>query len=134
MSRPIASVLSIVLAWATVHTVYALRYAQLYYHRAAGGVDFNDTSAPCYPDFAYLALTIGMTFQVSDTDLTTTTFRRLAIRHALLSYAFGALIIAVTINLIAGLGHRRGSAAGNRPAGPGSAVDEQAVDRSEERP
>jgi uncharacterized membrane protein len=99
------SVLSIVLAWSTVHTVYALRYAQLYYRRDAGGVDFNDTSAPCYPDFAYLALTIGMTFQVSDTDLTTTSFRRLAIRHALLSYMFGALIVAVTINLIAGLGH-----------------------------
>ena len=100
------SVLSIVLAWSTVHTVYALRYAQLYYRRDAGGVDFNDdSSAPCYPDFVYLALTIGMTFQVSDTDLTTTGFRRLAIRHALLSYMFGALIIAVTINLIAGLGH-----------------------------
>jgi uncharacterized membrane protein len=99
------SVLSIVLAWSTVHTVYALRYAQLYYRGNAGGVDFNDSSAPCYPDFAYLALTIGMTFQVSDTDLTTTGFRRLAIRHALLSYMFGALIIAVTINLIAGLGH-----------------------------
>jgi uncharacterized membrane protein len=99
------SVLSIVLAWSTVHTVYALRYAQLYYRHDAGGVDFNDTSAPCYPDFAYLALTIGMTFQVSDTDLKTTRFRRLAIRHALLSYMFGALIIAVTINLIAGLGH-----------------------------
>lgn len=98
------SVLSIVLAWSTVHTVYALRYAQLYYRRDAGGVDFNDSAAPCYPDFVYLALTIGMTFQVSDTDLTTTAFRRLAIRHALLSYAFGALIIAVTINLIAGLG------------------------------
>jgi uncharacterized membrane protein len=97
-------VLSIVLAWSTVHTVYALRYAQLYYRREAGGVDFNDAHAPSYPDFAYLSLTIGMTFQVSDTDLSTTEFRRLAIRHALLSYMFGALIIAVTINLIAGLG------------------------------
>ena len=98
------SVLSIVLAWSTIHTVYTLRSAQLYYRGEDGGVDFNDESAPCHPDFAYLALTIGMTFQVSDTDLTTTTFRRLAIRHALLSYVFGALIIAVTINLIAGLG------------------------------
>jgi uncharacterized membrane protein len=98
------SVLSIVLAWSTVHTVYALRYAQLYYRSDRKGIDFNEESAPSYPDFAYIALTIGMTFQVSDTDLTTTTFRRLAIRHALLSYMFGALIIAATINLIAGLG------------------------------
>ena len=99
------SVVSIVLAWSTVHTVYSLRYARLYYAGTDGGIDFNDGAEPCYPDFAYLALTIGMTFQVSDTDLTTKAFRRLALRHALLSYAFGALIIATTINLIAGLGH-----------------------------
>jgi uncharacterized membrane protein len=99
------SVASIVLAWATVHTVYTLRYAHLYYGAKGHGIDFNDSTAPSYVDFAYLALTIGMTFQVSDTDLQTTAFRRLAIRHALLSYFFGALIIATTINLIAGLGH-----------------------------
>ena len=56
-----------------------------------------------YIDFAYLALTIGMTFQVSDTNLKTTSIRRTALRHALLSYAFGTLIIATTINLVAGL-------------------------------
>jgi uncharacterized membrane protein len=55
-------------------------------------------------DFAYLSLTIGMTFQVSDTDPQTKGIRRTAIGHALLSYMFGALIIATTINLIAGLG------------------------------
>lgn len=98
-------VASIVLAWSVVHTVYTLRYAKLYYQSDGDGVDFNDRSAPSYPDFAYLALTIGMTFQVSDTNLTTSGFRRLALRHALLSYLFGALIIATTINLIAGLGH-----------------------------
>jgi uncharacterized membrane protein len=98
-------VLSIVLAWSTVHTVYALRYASLYYDGDRREVDFNEPSAPSYPDFAYLALTIGMTFQVSDTDLKSTAFRRLALRHALLSYLFGVLIIAATINLIAGLGH-----------------------------
>jgi uncharacterized membrane protein len=99
-------VLSIVLAWSTVHTVYTLRYASLYYRGGeTGDVDFNEASSPSYPDFAYLALTIGMTFQVSDTDLRSTAFRRLALRHALLSYMFGVLIIAATINLIAGLGH-----------------------------
>jgi uncharacterized membrane protein len=99
------SVASIVLAWATVHTVYTLRYAHLYYSGKGRGIDFNESTPPSYVDFAYLSLTIGMTFQVSDTDLQTTAFRRLAIRHALLSYFFGALIIATTINLIAGLGH-----------------------------
>jgi uncharacterized membrane protein len=97
-------VVSIVLAWSVVHTVYTLRYAKLYYTGTHQGVDFNEDDAPCYADFAYLALTIGMTFQVSDTDLTTQAMRRLALRHALLSYMFGALIIATTINLIAGLG------------------------------
>jgi uncharacterized membrane protein len=92
-----------VLAWGVVHTVYALRYAKLYYDGDAGGVDFNEDDPPCYSDFAYLALTIGMTFQVSDTDLTTRVMRRTALRHAVLSYLFGALIIATTINLIAGL-------------------------------
>jgi uncharacterized membrane protein len=99
------SVASIILAWSVVHSVYTLRYAKLYYQTKPGGIDFNDETAPSYPDFAYLAMTIGMTFQVSDTDLTTTAFRRLALRHAVLSYMFGALIIATTINLIAGLGH-----------------------------
>ena len=97
-------VASIVLGWSVVHTVYTLRYAKLYYEGAPAGVDFNEESLPCYADFAYLALTIGMTFQVSDTDLTSKAMRRLALRHAVLSYLFGALIIATTVNLIAGLG------------------------------
>ena len=97
------SVASIVLAWSVVHTVYSLRYAKLYYEDREGGIDFNAAGAPCYIDFAYLALTIGMTFQVSDTNLKTTNIRRTALRHALLSYTFGTLIIATTINLVAGL-------------------------------
>ncbi len=99
------AVLSIVLGWGVVHTVFALRYARLYYGPArAHGVDFNEDAAPDFIDFAYLALTVGMTFQVSDTDLQTKAIRRTALRHALLSYAFGSLIIASTVNLIAGLG------------------------------
>jgi uncharacterized membrane protein len=96
------SVVSIILAWSVVHTVYSLRYAKLYYEGTAGGVEFNAEEAPRYIDFACLALTIGMTFQVSDTNLESTSIRRTALRHALLSYAFGTLIIATTINLIAG--------------------------------
>jgi uncharacterized membrane protein len=99
-----ASVLSIVLAWSIVHTVYMLRYARAYYRGSPGGVSFNEDDPPVYLDFAYLALTIGMTFQVSDTDLQSKEIRRLALRHALLSYVFGTLIIATTVNLVAGLG------------------------------
>ena len=95
-------VVSIVLAWALVHTVYTLRYADLYYQHDRG-VDFNEDEPPDYRDFAYLAFTIGMTYQVSDTDLRTKAIRRTALRHALLSYLFGTVIIAVTINVVAGL-------------------------------
>jgi uncharacterized membrane protein len=97
------SLASVVLSWAVVHTVFMLRYASLYYSGPDGGVDFNQDAPPRYTDFAYLAFTIGMTFQVSDTELTTTDVRGTALRHALLSYLFGAVILAATINLIAGL-------------------------------
>ena len=100
-----ACVFSIVLSWSIVHTVFTLRYARLYYGSdRPHGVDFNEDDLADYADFAYLALTIGMTFQVSDTDLQTKAIRRTALRHALLSYLFGALIVASTVNLIAGLG------------------------------
>ncbi|MFI9387031.1 DUF1345 domain-containing protein [Kutzneria sp. NPDC052558] len=97
------SVLSVALAWAAVHTVFTMRYARLYYVGSPGGIDFNEDMPPRYTDFAYLAFTIGMTFQVSDTALTSKTVRATALRHALLSYLFGAVIIAATINLVAGL-------------------------------
>ena len=67
------------------------------------GVDFNQDAPPRYTDFAYLGFTIGMTFQVSDTELTAPEVRVTALRHALLSYLFGAVILAATINLVAGL-------------------------------
>jgi uncharacterized membrane protein len=94
---------SVVLAWASVHTVYALRYARLYYSDPVGGIDFNDEAPPRYLDFAYVALTVGMTSQVSDTALTARRLRRAAIHHALLSYLFGTVVVALTINIVAGL-------------------------------
>ena len=96
---------SVVLSWVTVHTLFTLRYARIYYGRPTGGIDFNDTADPDYKDFAYLAFTIGMTFQVSDTDLTTKAMRRAALGHALVSYLFGAVIIGLVINLVASLLH-----------------------------
>jgi uncharacterized membrane protein len=96
-------VASVVLSWIAVHTIFALRYAELYYHGSPGGVDFTGTSDPTYADFAYLAFTLGMTFQVSDTGFKSSEFRKVALRHALISYMFGTVIVATTINLIAGL-------------------------------
>jgi len=98
------TVLSVALAWAAVHSIFTTRYARLYYSGADGGIDFNETDPPRYSDFAYLAFTLGMTFQVSDTALQTKSIRTTALRHALLSYLFSSIIIATTINLVAGLG------------------------------
>lgn len=95
---------TVALSWLLVHTVYTLRYARLYYTGPGGGISFNQSLPPRYSDFAYLAFTIGMTFQVSDTNLQTPAIRATALRQALLSYLFGAVILATTINLIAGLG------------------------------
>jgi uncharacterized membrane protein len=96
---------SVVVSWLVVHTLFTLKYARLYYggDGREGGVDFENKVRPSYSDFAYLAFTIGMTFQVSDTDLQSADYRRLALRHALLSYLFGAVILAATINLVAGI-------------------------------
>jgi uncharacterized membrane protein len=94
--------LTVLLSWATVHLVFTLRYARLYYG-GGGGMDFHDDRPPDYRDFTYVAFTIGMTYQVSDTDLTSKQVRRTALRHALLSYLFGIAAIAVTINVVAGL-------------------------------
>ena len=93
---------SVVISWTVLHTIYALRYAELYYRDEPGGVDFQGSKEPSYKDFAYLAFTMGMTFQVSDTGFQSTEFRVTALRHALISYLFGTIIVATTINLIAG--------------------------------
>jgi uncharacterized membrane protein len=98
------AIASIAVSWFTVHTVYALRYARLYYVEEEGGVDFHQDESPDYRDFTYLSFTIGMTFQVSDTELQAREIRHTALRHALLAYLFGAVILAGTVNLVAGLG------------------------------
>jgi uncharacterized membrane protein len=96
------AVATVVLSWLAVHTVFTLRYAHLYYAED-GGIDFHNGQAPDYSDFAYVAFTLGMTYQVSDTDLTSHRIRTTALRHALLSYLFGISVIAITINVVAGL-------------------------------
>jgi uncharacterized membrane protein len=102
-ARAALAVVSVALSWTVVQTVFTSHYARLYYSHPAGGIDFNQEAPPRFSDFAYLAFTVGMTFQVSDTDLQTSALRATALRHALLSYLLGAVILATTINLVAGL-------------------------------
>jgi len=96
-------VFTVAISWAVVHTTFALRYAHEFYKSTPGGIDFKNDAPPDYQDFAYVAFTVGMTFQVSDTDIQDRTIRRTVLRHALLSYLFGAVILAVMINVIASL-------------------------------
>ena len=86
-----------------MHTLYLVRYGDLYYSDPIGGIEFGDDGPPDYHDFAYLAFTIGMTFQVSDTDLNLKKMRRTALRHALLSFLFVGVIGALAINSVASL-------------------------------
>lgn len=100
----IAAVLaSIIASWAAIHTIFALRYARMYYSEPVGGIDFHMQEPPCYTDFTYMAVTVGMSFAISDTDLRASAFRRTAQVHALLSYLFGTVILALLVNLVAGL-------------------------------
>jgi uncharacterized membrane protein len=94
---------SVFVSWTLIHTVFTLEYARLYYSGENGGIDFNEDDDAQYTDFAYLAFTIGMTFQVSDTNIESKEIRRTALRHALVSFPLGAGIIATSINLVSGL-------------------------------
>ena len=100
------AVLTVVLSWTVINTVYTLRYADLHYRSKAGGIAFgteDEQERPSYRDFAYVAFTIGMTYQVSDTTLRDPRIRRTVLAHALLSYVFGVVIVAGSVNLISGL-------------------------------
>lgn len=100
---------SVALSWLLVQTLFTLRYAELYYGTggksgpAEGGIDFNQEGPPQYTDFAYLASSLGMTYQVSDTALQSHGIRAEALKHSLLSYLFGTVILAATISLVISL-------------------------------
>jgi uncharacterized membrane protein len=102
---PIA-IIGMMCSWILVHTIFTLRYAHLYYDNTqkGEGLDFPGDKDPDYLDFAYYSFVIGMTFQVSDVSIKTKRFRRLTLLHSLLAFAFNTVIVALTINIIAGLG------------------------------
>jgi uncharacterized membrane protein len=102
----VVGILTVAASWFAVHTLYTVHYARLYYSDEPGGINFHDPEPPRFRDFAYVAYTVGMTYQVSDTEIGLTSIRATVLRHALLSYLLGAVVLAVTINLIAGLGSK----------------------------
>lgn len=97
------AVVGVFMTWAALHLMYATRYAFLYYaSEDPGGIDFNSEEPPAYRDFLYFSYNLGMTYQVSDTAVTSSDIRGVVLRHCLLSYVFGIAILATTINLVAG--------------------------------
>jgi uncharacterized membrane protein len=103
----VGALLTVVLSWSVVNTLYTLRYADIHYRHAGRGVEFggaeHDGGTPDYRDFAYLSFTIGMCYQVSDQTVRSRHLRRTVLVHSLVSYVFGVVIIASTINAVAGL-------------------------------
>jgi uncharacterized membrane protein len=102
------AVLTVVVSWTVVNTVFTLRYADLHFGSAETGIAFADSDGPdvpTYRDFAYVAFTIGMCYQVSDTTIRDRNIRRTVLSHAMLSYLFGVAIVGGSVNLIAGLVH-----------------------------
>jgi uncharacterized membrane protein len=94
---------SVALSWLTIHTLYSMVYAKHYFEpEPPGGIDFNNNGeTPCYRDFFYVGFAVGMSFAISDTNLTSTRMRATALGHGLLSFVFGAVIVASVVNVMA---------------------------------
>ena len=95
------------LSWLLIHTTFTLRYAHIFYgnHREkpeinAGGLEFPKEDKPDYLDFAYFSFNVGMTFQVSDVEVTSKRLRKLVLLHSLISFIYATIMIALTINVI----------------------------------
>ena len=103
------SVTGMLVSWAIVHTIFAFHYAHLYYAKqkddtpSKEALSFPTEKKPDYLDFAYFSFVIGMTFQVSDVEIESRKLRRTVLVHGLLSFALNTFVVALTINLIAGL-------------------------------
>ena len=103
---------AVVISWFLLHTIFTLRYAHLYYDpdtdidgetKAVGGLQFPGKDQPDYLDFVYFSFIVGMTFQVSDVNITSRRIRRVCLAHALMSFAFNTAILALSINVVSGL-------------------------------
>lgn len=101
----------VLLSWILLHTIFTIRYAHLYHDHNSlstgsnvGGISFPSREGPDYIDFAYFSFVIGMTFQVSDVQVNSRVIRRFVLMHSLISFVFNTIIVALTINTIAGFG------------------------------
>ncbi|MGC3978880.1 MAG: DUF1345 domain-containing protein [Paludibacteraceae bacterium] len=104
------SIFGILLAWTMVHTIYVFHYAHEYYdaddgkgNRIFGGLEFPNEKNPDYLDFAYFSFVMGCTFQVSDVEISSRRIRHIALVHGILSFVLNTFVVALTVNMIAGL-------------------------------
>jgi uncharacterized membrane protein len=100
------SAVTVAVSWTVLNTVFTLRYAEDFYRGPPTGIDFGGAPAddrPDYRDFAYVAFTVGMTYQVSDTNLRNRRIRRTVLLHAFLAYLYGVVIVAAGVNIVASL-------------------------------
>jgi uncharacterized membrane protein len=101
-------VATLALAWLFSNIVYALHYAHMFYREDkdkagdSGGIDMPGAKEPDYWDFVYFSFTLGMTFQTSDTAITSGSYRRVAIFHCLAAFIFNIGVLAFTINVLGG--------------------------------
>lgn len=109
----ILAITSVCCSWMLIHTLFILRYAHLYYKADNKrkdnigvnnpGLDFPNEKEPDYLDFAYFSFVLGMTFQVSDVQITSKNVRRLALLHGLISFIYNTVIVALSINILSGI-------------------------------
>jgi uncharacterized membrane protein len=100
---------AVALGWLLIHTMFSFRYAHLYYRvresvtASDHGLIFPRDDEPCFLDFAYFSFVIGMTFQVSDVQVTSKGIRRLVLAHGLISFSYNTAILALVVNVVSGL-------------------------------
>jgi uncharacterized membrane protein len=100
---PAVAVVGVFMAWASLHLMYATRYAFIYYPVGeSGGIEINNDDLPAFRDFLYFSYNLGMTYQVSDTAVHSAAIRSIVLRHCLLAYVFGTAVLATMINLVVG--------------------------------
>jgi uncharacterized membrane protein len=99
------AIVTVVLSWTFTHTIFALHYAHEFYGEGAHdkGLKFPDDDQPDYWDFVYFSFVVGMTFQVSDVAITQKSTRRMVVAHGALSFFFSTAIVAMMVNIAAGL-------------------------------
>jgi uncharacterized membrane protein len=105
------SIVAVIASWMLTHTLFALRYAHLFFSgeapddaaRREGGLEFPGGGTPDFRDFAYFSFVVGMTFQVSDVQISSRTIRRLVLLHSVLSFVFTTVILALTISVISNI-------------------------------